>query len=287
MTTSISGLDVAARLEAAFPGVVLDSSVGAVCVPAERVVEIARFLRDDPELDCKYLNCLTAVDWIEYFEIVYHLSSLAKNHAFVLKARASHDMPVVPSVSEVWMGANLQEREAYDLMGIAFSDHPALKRIFLWEGFPGHPLRKDYLALPGGYKPGLQRFPFEFPQGQRQYGTLQDTTEPSAPAVPRLGQPPPGPFPIGEPDTGARLAGQEASTEPLPREQPQGGGTDVSRAGGTAERPQDTVERSHAGPGAGAAEAGTRATDPRASASQDPPLSGGDDEVTGGKVDES
>ena len=54
-------------------------------------------------------------------------------------------------------------------MGIAFSDHPDLKRIFLWEGFPGHPLRKDFLALPGGYKPGLQRFPFEFPAGQRNY----------------------------------------------------------------------------------------------------------------------
>jgi hypothetical protein len=71
-------------------------------------------------------------------------------------------------------------------MGIAFSDHPDLKRIFLWEGFPGHPLRKDFLALPGGYKPGLQRFPFEFPAGQRAYPGISGTDSPAAPAVPRL-----------------------------------------------------------------------------------------------------
>ena len=61
---------------------------------------------------------------------------------------------VVPSVTSVWQGANLQEREAFDLMGISFRGHPDLKRIFLWEGFPGHPLRKDFLSMPGGYKPG-------------------------------------------------------------------------------------------------------------------------------------
>src|SRR5262249_46189357 len=134
----------------------------------------------------KFLNCLTAVDRMDSFEVTYHLSSLAKNQSLVLKARTSHDMPVVPSVITVWQGAQLQEREAYDLMGIVFDGHPGLKRIFLWEGFPGHPLRKDFLALPGGFKPGLQRFPFEFPAGQRSYPSLRDTDEPSAPAVPRL-----------------------------------------------------------------------------------------------------
>ena len=55
----------------------------------------------------------------------------------------------------------LQEREAYDLMGIHFEGHPDMRRIFLWEGFAGHPLRKDYLNLPGGRMAGLERFPGE------------------------------------------------------------------------------------------------------------------------------
>jgi NADH-quinone oxidoreductase subunit C len=190
-TREIPGTAVAERISAAFPGAVIESSQHSVTVSAERVVEVARFLRDDDELDCKYLNCLTGVDWLDHFDVVYVLSSLAKNHILVLEARCGHDDPVVPSVCGVWQGANLQEREVYDLMGIGFSGHPSLRRIFLWEGFPGHPLRKDFLALPGGYKPGLQRFPFEFPEGQRGYASLAGEA-PEAPRVPRLVQPLPG-----------------------------------------------------------------------------------------------
>ena len=149
-TVALAGPEVAERVRAAFPDAVIEVTADSVTVPAERVVAVARFLRDDAELDGKYLNCLLGIDWLDHFDIVYVLSSLAKNHTFVLKARAAHDAPVVPSVNGVWMGANLQEREVYDLMGISFSDHPNLRRIFLWEGFPGHPLRKDFLALPGG-----------------------------------------------------------------------------------------------------------------------------------------
>lgn len=185
MTTAvISGLDVAKRLEAEIPGAIIEAEEGFVLVLADRVVEVAVFLRDDPELDCKYLNSLTAVDWLSHFDIVYHLSSLAKNQALVIKARASHENPVVPSVSSVWIGARLQEREVFDLMGIPFQGHPSMKRIFLWEGFPGHPLRKDFLSLPGGEKPGLARFPNEFPEGQTEYPELQGTGQPGTPAAP-------------------------------------------------------------------------------------------------------
>jgi NADH-quinone oxidoreductase subunit C len=188
MTTAvIPGTDVAERITAAFPGVVIEATRYSVTVKADAVVEVARFLRDDEELDCKYLNTLLGIDWLDHFDLVYVLSSLAKNHTLVLEARTtSHDDPVVPSVSGVWQGANLQEREVYDLMGIAFEGHPNLKRIFLWEGFPGHPLRKDFLALPEGHKPGLQRFPFEFPPNQRGYPHLAAPGGPVAPAVPRL-----------------------------------------------------------------------------------------------------
>ena len=202
LTETISGLRVAERLSAALPGIVLTADDGAVTVAAERVAEAALFLRDDPDLDCKYLNCLTAVDWLDHFDLVYLLSSLAKNHALTLKAHASHESPIVPSVANVWLGANLQEREVYDLMGVVFGDHPGLKRIFLWEGFPGHPLRKDYLDLPGGFKPGLPRFPFEFPAAESTYPALEATQAPRAPAVPRLDQPPPeAPAPHPEPET--------------------------------------------------------------------------------------
>jgi NADH:ubiquinone oxidoreductase subunit C len=81
----------------------------------------------------------------------------------VLKVEADHESPEVPSVVSVWLGAHLQEREAYDLLGIRFAGHPDMKRIFLWEGFPGHPLRKDFLELPGGFHPGLSRFPNQEP----------------------------------------------------------------------------------------------------------------------------
>ena len=216
-TTVIAGTAVAARLDAAFPGSVIESSPGSVTVPAERVAEVALFLRDDPELDCKYLNCLTGIDWLEHFDVVYVLSSLAKNHTLILEARTGHEDPVVPTVSGVWQGAHLQEREVYDLMGIAFLGHPDLKRIFLWEGFPGHPLRKDFLALPGGYKPGLQRFPFEFPGDQRNYPSLDAAEGPQAPSVPRLVGPLPG-----------QLAAQETGGGQLGT---RGGGSTETRAG--------------------------------------------------------
>jgi NADH-quinone oxidoreductase subunit C len=204
-TTVIPGTEVAERIAAAFPGAVIEDTQHSVTIEADRVADVARFLRDDEELDCKFLNALLGVDWLEHFDVVYVLSSLAKNHTLVLEARTlAHEDPVVPTVSGVWQGAHLQEREVYDLMGIAFSGHPNLKRMFLWEGFPGHPLRKDFLALPGGYKPGLQRFPYEFPSGERSYPNLAAPDGPHAPAVPRLRGPLPG-QPAAEETSGGQL----------------------------------------------------------------------------------
>jgi NADH-quinone oxidoreductase subunit C len=213
-TAAISGTDVAARISGAFPDTVIESSEGSVTISADRLVDVAMFLRDDEELDCKYLNCLTGIDWLEHFDVIYVLSSLAKNHTLVLEARtSSHEDAVVPSVSSVWQGAALQEREVYDLMGISFTNHPDLKRIFLWEGFPGHPLRKDFLATPGGFKPGLQRFPFEFPQGQRAYPNLDQPDGPHAPAVPRLVEPHAGQTEAQETSGGQLGVGGGGSTE--------------------------------------------------------------------------
>jgi NADH-quinone oxidoreductase subunit C len=116
-----------------------------VAVKPEAVADVARFLHDECGLD--YLALLTAVDQPERFEVVYHLWSIKDRttEPFVLKVYIEDkESPAVPSVTPLWRGANYQEREAYDLMGIRFEGHPNLKRILLWEGFPGHPLRKDF-----------------------------------------------------------------------------------------------------------------------------------------------
>jgi NADH/F420H2 dehydrogenase subunit C len=116
-----------------------------VAIKPEAVAEVARFLHDECGLD--YLALLTAVDRTERFEVVYHLWSIRDltTKPFVLKTYIEDkENPTVSSVTPIWRGANYQEREAYDLMGIRFEGHPNLKRIVLWEGFPGHPLRKDF-----------------------------------------------------------------------------------------------------------------------------------------------
>ena len=163
-TTQLSGQRLAERIASGVPGALEDVADGWVVVKPEKLIDVCRFVRDDRDLDGRYLRNLSGVDRFDSFEVVYHVASLSHNHEFTLKVTADHDEPEVPSVTGVWYGAYLQEREAYDLMGISFSGHPHLKRLFLWEGFPGHPLRKDFMTLPGGFKPGLQRFPQEDPE---------------------------------------------------------------------------------------------------------------------------
>ena len=163
-TALLTGPDIAQRIGAGVPDAVEETTEGWVRVRPDKLVEVARYLRDEREIDARYLQSLSGVDRYDYFEVVYHLASLSHNHGFAFKVRADHEQPRVPSVASVWQGANLQEREAYDLFGIEFTGHPDLKRLFLWEGFPGHPLRKDFMRLPGGFNPGLQRFPNEDPE---------------------------------------------------------------------------------------------------------------------------
>ena len=162
-TTFLSGPELAERIRAAVPDAVEEVAEGWVYIRLDKLLEAARFLRADRSVDARYLTAVSGVDRFDYFEMVYHLASLSHNHTMTLKVRADHDNPEVPSVVSIWHGAHLQEREVYDLMGVRFSGHPNLKRMLLWEGFPGHPLRKDFMTLPGGVKPGLQRFPKEDP----------------------------------------------------------------------------------------------------------------------------
>ena len=116
-------------------------------VRRERIVEICDFLRDDPDLLFDLATDLTGVDYLgetPRFEVVYHLYSLAKRHRVRIKARLHEEDPTIDSVISVWPGMNWYEREAYDMYGIVFRNHPNLKRILMYESFVGHPLRKDY-----------------------------------------------------------------------------------------------------------------------------------------------
>ena len=157
----LSGETVAGPLAAAVPDAVTRATEEWVEVRPERVRDVLRWLHDDPELDAKQLSSVCAVDRHDRFEVVYHLQSLDRNHQIVVKAIiAEHEQPALPSSYPVYKGALLQEREVYDLMGIRFEGHPDLRRLFLWEGFPGFPLRKDFLQIPD-HHPGLPKFPFE------------------------------------------------------------------------------------------------------------------------------
>jgi NADH-quinone oxidoreductase subunit C len=159
--TQLSGHRVAERLNEALPGVVVAATGEWVEVAPARLVDVLRWLHDSPEFDAAQLSNCCGVDRHDHFEMVYHLQSLDLNHQIAVKAKVDdHEQPALPSAYAVYKGALLQEREVYDLMGIHFEGHPDLRRIFLWEGFPGHPLRKDFLGMTD-HSPGLARFPFE------------------------------------------------------------------------------------------------------------------------------
>ena len=145
MTVELRATEVAVKLEAALPGCTVESSGNAMVIKDEFVLKAAIFLKNTAGLDFNYLNYLTATDYQTYFEVIYDLVSLEHNHKIVLKTRLTNrEKPELPSVVNLWKGADFQEREIYDLFGINFTVHPNLKRIFLWEGFQGYPLRKDY-----------------------------------------------------------------------------------------------------------------------------------------------
>lgn len=145
MTVALSGKEISGQLEEKFPGSIVESSQDYLVVNNDSLLVVATFLKDTPGLDFNYLNYVTAIDYFDHFEVVYQLTSLEHNHSLVMKTRYyQRENPVLPSMVGLWQGADFQEREIYDLMGIRFEGHPNMKRIFLWDGFQGHPLRKDF-----------------------------------------------------------------------------------------------------------------------------------------------
>ena len=146
MTLALSGEEIGAKLEEKFQGSIVESGKDSFLVRSEFLLTVADYLKDTPGLDFDFLSYITAVDYYDYFEVVYRLTSLEHNHSLVMKTRCyGRDNLSLPSVVSLWRGADFQEREIYDLMGINFDGHPNMRRIFLWDSFEGHPLRRDYL----------------------------------------------------------------------------------------------------------------------------------------------
>ncbi|MEZ5955250.1 MAG: NADH-quinone oxidoreductase subunit C [Hyphomonas sp.] len=149
--------DLGEHIAAARPDAVKSWHVkaGELTVLAERdhIVNLLRFLREDPQCNFETFIDICGVDYpdrSERFEVVYHLLSMRMNHRVRIRV-ATDEATAVPSATAVWPAANWFEREAFDMYGIQFADHPDLRRILTDYGFEGHPLRKDF-PLTGHYQ---------------------------------------------------------------------------------------------------------------------------------------
>jgi NADH-quinone oxidoreductase subunit D/NADH-quinone oxidoreductase subunit C/D len=157
--------DAISALKNKFPNVVTDDTregYEGVIVDKKQLAKVATYIHDTLGFD--YLSSATAVDYLglgDHLEMVYHAYKTSGGHALVFKAQTDREQAEIPSLMDVWPGADLQEREAWDLYGIKFPGHPNLKRILMWEGFNGHPMRKDWheAYYEEDHKPFESRWP--------------------------------------------------------------------------------------------------------------------------------
>ena len=183
--------EIKTRVDAAVPGAQLQiiandspSAQTSLLVDSPHAVAVAKFLRDDVRLCLDFASNVTGVDWPEriektktkvkklvegvekeveeitektipgYLEVVYHLYSMEKKHGpVILRLRTGNrtDSVSVPSLTGLWRGCELQEREVFDLYGVQFQGHPDLRRILMWDEFKDHPMRRDYVE-PNDYE---------------------------------------------------------------------------------------------------------------------------------------
>ncbi len=142
--------EIQKRLEESFCAAVGPVVEGRLCnyveVDADAIDRAAEFLRNEAATAFDCLSNLSGADYPEkgHIQIVYDLYSYEHDHSVVIKVNADRETPKVNTVESVWPAANWLEREVWDMYGIRFAGHPDLKRILMYEGFEGHPLRKDY-----------------------------------------------------------------------------------------------------------------------------------------------
>ncbi len=106
--------------------------------------EAVTFLRDDPEQSYNYVELFAGTDYKDYIEVVLYFYSMTHGTYINVKTRTPRDEAIIPSLTPVLPGVNWEEREVYDLLGVTFEGHPDLRRIMMWDGWNGYPLRKDY-----------------------------------------------------------------------------------------------------------------------------------------------
>lgn len=143
--------DVVATIKEKFPQAVEETvcfrDEHTIRVKRENLLEVSRFLKEDPACAFNFLSDLCGVDYMgrePRFEVVSHLYSMEHKHRLRMKVSLSESDLTIPSVVSIWRTADWHERECYDLLGITFSDHPDLRRILTPDGFKDHPLRKDF-----------------------------------------------------------------------------------------------------------------------------------------------
>ena len=144
-----NGKKLAEEISSHISNSVVSCDDSSVHIHREKIYEVLKFLKETSGFSFDLLSSITAVDYIDHFEVVYQLKSLITLSKATVKVKLGYgreDQPEIDSAYSLWKGADFQEREVFDLMGIHFVNHPNLKRILLWDGFPGHPLRKDFVT---------------------------------------------------------------------------------------------------------------------------------------------
>ena len=145
----------------------LVTDMPCVKVKPDDLVELCLLLRDDELFKFNFMADICGVDFYPEtprFQLVYHLYSIPLGWRMRIKCRLD-DPPVAPTITGIWTTANFHEREAYDMYGIVFTDHPDLRRISMWEGYDGYPMRKDYPLR--GYKDQYNPFAPEKDNGEK------------------------------------------------------------------------------------------------------------------------
>lgn len=122
----------------------INENTTKINIKKEDLFEVAKQLHTQDNLAFEHLSFITAVDFIDYFELVYLFYSYKRKKELTLKTSVLKKEPVIDSLTSIWIAADWPEREVYDLFGIEFKGHPNLKRIMLADDFSGHPLRKDF-----------------------------------------------------------------------------------------------------------------------------------------------
>ena len=152
-----------AKLVEVFPKATFDAEAEepAFIVTAADFPAVLRTLKEKEGFD--RLGNLTAVDWKDRIEMVYHLYNMEENVKLEVKAALDSAAPVIESATSLYAGAEFEEREVYDLMGVEFLGHPDLRRILMPDDYPAHPLRKDFVApvpkMEGGKLVWLKKAP--------------------------------------------------------------------------------------------------------------------------------